>query len=38
MNPMVDSIRIYPLDRDGFTRVIRLGQRKELPDERSWVL
>lgn len=38
MKPETDSIRLYPLDVDSFDRVIRLGQRHELPSEASWVL
>lgn len=38
MNPSQDSVRIYPLDRDGFDRVIRLGQQHELSHRDGWVL
>ncbi len=38
MDPGVDSIRIYPLDRDGFARVVLLGPRREIPHEDAWVL
>jgi CRISPR-associated protein Cas2 len=38
MDSDVDSIRVYLLDNDAFSRVNRLGQRKELAEERSWVL
>jgi len=38
MDPRVDSIRVYPLDHDGFERAIILGTRREIPFESSWVL
>ena len=38
MEPSLDSIRVYPLDRDGFSRVVRLGVRRELPEEHGWIL
>lgn len=38
MDPQVDSIRIYPFDHDGFTRVVMLGTRREIPHEDAWVL
>lgn len=38
MDSSRDSIRIYPFDGDGFSRVIRLGRRTELPHEDAWVL
>lgn len=37
-DPSMDAIRIYPLDTDGFSKVVMLGQRRELPNEHSWVL
>lgn len=38
MDADVDSIRIYPLDRDCFARVVLLGPRREIPQEDAWVL
>ncbi len=38
MDPRADSIRVYPLDRDGFTRVLLLGPRREIPHEDAWIL
>lgn len=38
MDPRRDSIRIYPLDRDGLSRVLLLGLRRELPQDDAWVL
>lgn len=38
MEQGVDSIRIYPMDRDGFSRVVLLGPRREIPHEDAWVL
>lgn len=38
MNPAVDSVRVYQLDRDGFDRAIRLGVDPELGHRDAWVL
>ncbi len=38
MEPGLDAIRVYPLEKDGFDRVIRLGVRRELPHGQGWVL
>lgn len=38
MDTEVDSVRIYPLDRDGFARVLLLGPRREIPHDDAWVL
>lgn len=38
MDPDADSIRVYPLAEDAFTRVIFLGRRREIPHEDAWVL
>jgi CRISPR-associated protein Cas2 len=33
-----EIIRISPLARDGFARVVLLGPRREIPHEDAWVL
>lgn len=38
MDSRCDSIRVYPLDRDGLDRVVLLGPRRELPSNDAWVL
>lgn len=38
MEPKSDAIRVYPLEEDGFDRVIHLGVRRELPHDEGWVL
>lgn len=38
MDPVTDSIRVYPLTEDGFTAVVMLGRRREIPHEDPWVL
>lgn len=38
MDARVDSIRVYPFDQDGFSRVIMLGTRREIPHENAWIL
>jgi CRISPR-associated protein Cas2 len=36
--PGLDSVRIYPMDGDGFERAVHLGPRREIPHEDAWVL
>lgn len=38
MDPALDSIRVYLLDRDGFDRAILLGRKRELSHREAWVL
>lgn len=38
MEAEADAIRIYQLEADGLDRVIRLGLRRELPNDGPWVL
>ena len=38
LEPGADSIRIYPMNRDGFSSVVLLGPRREIPHEDAWVL
>jgi CRISPR/Cas system-associated endoribonuclease Cas2 len=38
MEADADAIRIYQLEADGLDKVIRLGQRRELPYEGPWVV
>ena len=38
MEAEADVIRIYQLEADGLDRVIRLGLRRELPNDGPWVL
>lgn len=38
INASLDSIRVYPLDRESWARVVLIGRRRELPNESAWVL
>lgn len=38
METDTDAIRIYQLETDSLDRVIRLGLRRELPHDGSWVM
>jgi CRISPR-associated protein Cas2 len=38
MEAGVDTIRVYQLEADGFDKVIRLGQRRELPHDGPWIV